>query len=394
MQPLRLGVIGTGSVVREIYQYLYFASDFSDEVSVTAACDTDGDQLSWFGTLANLPSDRLYRDYRQMLATVELDAVAVNTPDSAHREPAVAAMEKGLDVLLPKPLAATIADGHALIEAAQRTGRVLAVDFHKREDPLTKEARARIGAGVYGTLQSAVWYMVDQLQVADPNHEPRFFASPDFAARNSPVSFLTVHMADTFFHVTESRPVRIRATGFKHKLPSLAPISVDGYDLVDTEILTDTGCLCHIITGWAIPNMAASLTVQSARLIGSEGYLDLQLDSLGYHEVTHEALSSRNTAFRTFEANGTVSGFGVRNPGKLLQSLAAHRDGKLGESAYAALVTPAACGFWATVVCEGAHESLSAGTTVNDGVIDGRTLEVEELLRTRVAGAATLYTSK
>lgn len=394
MQPLRLGVIGVGSVVREIYQHLYFASEYSDRIAVAAACDTNAEQLAWFGDLAKLPQNRLYGDYRQMLDQVELDAVAVNTPDSAHREPAVAAMERGLDVLVPKPLAATISDAHAIIDAARRTGRKLVVDFHKREDPLTKEARARIGAGVYGTLQSAVWYMVDQLQVADPNHEPRFFASPDFAANNTPVSFLTVHMADTFFYITGSRPVRVRATGFRHKLPNLTPISVAGFDLVDTEVLTDSGCLCHIITGWAIPNTAASLTVQSARIIGSEGYLDLGLDSLGYREVTHEALSSRNTSFRTFEADGTVSGFGIRNPGRLLMSLASNRDGTQKQDEGDGPFAPAAAGFWATVVCEAAHESLSAGNAVAEGVVDGSAVNVAELLQQRLGSVAARYSTE
>ena len=93
------------------------------------------------------------------------------------------AIYAGLDVVVPKPTAATIKDAHEMIQAAKKAGRFLGIDFHKREDPRIKEAAARYQAGRYGQLQAAVFYMLDKLLVADPNHSPRFFASPDFAAR-------------------------------------------------------------------------------------------------------------------------------------------------------------------------------------------------------------------
>ena len=77
--------------------------------------------------------------------------------------------------------------------------------------------------------------MIDKLLVADPNHSPRFFASPDFAEKNSPLSFLTVHMADAFLRIVDLKPVSVRASAWSQKLPGLKPISVKGYDLCDTE---------------------------------------------------------------------------------------------------------------------------------------------------------------
>lgn len=62
-------------------------------------------------------------------------------------------------------------------------------------------------------------------------------------------------------------PVRVRANGYAHKLPSLKPKAVNGYDLVDTEILFVSGAVAHILTGWALPNSAWATTVQSSRLI-------------------------------------------------------------------------------------------------------------------------------
>src|SRR6185369_12137886 len=159
-----------------------------------------------------------------------------------------------------------------------------------REDPRIKEAEARFQSRRYGVFQSAVFYMLDKLMVADPNHVPPFFASPDFAERNTPVSFLTVHMADALMKIVNQVPVQVRATGYAHKLPSLTPIPVAGYDLVDTEIQFESGALAHILTGWALPNSAWATTVQSARLICSDGLLDLGLDTPGLREVHRDGM--------------------------------------------------------------------------------------------------------
>ena len=391
MDALRLGVVGTGSVVREIYQYLYYRSSYSSELRVGAICDADAKARDAFGDAWKIPGDRRFADFRVMMRTVELDAVAVNTPDSLHREPAIAALESGLDVVLPKPTAATVADAHAIARAARSAHRSVGVDFHKREDPVTKEARARIAEGRYGKLQSSVWYMLDKLQVSDPNHVPRFFSSPDFAGRNSPVTFLTSHMADTFMHLTRLRPVEVRAVGYRQKLPSLRPLAVQGYDLVDTTVVFEGGVLCHIITGWALPNTANSLTVQSARLLFSDGMLELWRDHYGYHEVTKDGIDDRNILFRNFEESGVVSGFGIDSPGRIIRSILRFRAGQMSASEYEAALSPWAMGVYTSLVCECAEVSLERGTATGSGAVLGATVDARKHLGERIGGEAVPY---
>ncbi len=361
MDKLRLGIIGTGSVVREIYEYLYYNSDYSPLIQVEAICSRNEEHMKGFGDDHHIPENRRFTDYKELISKVPLDAVAINTPDNFHREPAVYALEAGLDVLLPKPTADNVKDAHAIIEKARQTGRFVGVDFHKREDPRIKEARTRFRQGDYGKFQSSVWYMLDKLMVADPNHVPRFFATTDFASKNSPVSFLTVHMADAFMTITGLKPLTVKAIGYKQKLPSLKPLAVDGYDLVDTEILFENGGVCHIITGWAIPNSAHALTVQSARIIGSEGMLDLNLDLPGYHEVVAGGIFERNPLFRNFEPNGMVSGYGIRSAGKIIENMIRFRNGQLSKDEIDKLMDPFSLGLYTSLVCEGAHRSLEAG---------------------------------
>lgn len=388
---LRLGIIGTGSVVREIYQYLYFRSVYSPQISVEAACDSSPEALASFADAWKIPADRRFSDWRRMIRTVPLDAVAVNTPDSAHREPVIGALEAGLDVVLPKPTADRIVDAHAMIEAVRAAKRFLGVDFHKREDPVVKEARARVGRGEYGTLQSSVWHMIDRLLVADPNHEPRFFASPDFAERNSPITFLTSHMADTFIHITGLRPLEVRATGYRQKLPSLSPVAVAGWDLVDTTVLFEGGALCHLITGWALPDPADCITVQSAVLVFSDGMLELWQDHYGYRELTAKGIEQRNVLFKAFARDGTVTGFGMDCPGMIVRNILRFRRGELADTELSELLSPFSLGFYTTLVCECAAASLARGSVRGEGVVAGATIDARQHLREAIGAAADRY---
>ena len=377
---LRLGIIGAGSVVREIYQYLYFRSSYTPLLDICAVADPNEQYRNWFGDLAGLPANRRFSDYKELIAKTELDAVQINTPDHLHCAPTVAALNAGLDVVVPKPTAATLKDAHAMIETAKKTGRFLGVDFHKREDPRIKEAEARFQGGRYGQFQAAVFYMLDKLMVADPNHSPRFFASPDFAEKNTPASFLTVHMADALMKIVNLTPVQVRAVGYSQKLPSLKPIAVKGYDLVDTEILFSTGAIAHILTGWALPNTAWSTTVQSSRIICSDGLIDLNLDQPGLREIHADGIFEVNPLFKNFEKDKSVTGYGISSPGRFYQQILAMRNGKLSAEEREAMNSPIALGFYTALVLEAAEKSLAEGDKLATGATIGSTVDLRKLV--------------
>lgn len=380
MDTLRVGVVGVGSVVREIYQHLYFNSDYTPILKIAAVADPNDQFRNWFCDTFNIPADRRFKDYKEMLARVELDAAQINTPDHIHAAPTIAALEAGLDVVVPKPTAATVKDTHMMIQAAKRTGRLMGIDFHKREDPRIKEAEARYQSGRYGKFQAGVWYMLDKLMVADPNHVPMFFATPNFAERNTPISFLTVHMCDALIKIINLKPVEVRSIGYSHKLPSLEPVAVKGFDLCDTEILFDNGATAHIITGWHLPNTAHATTVQSSRMICSEAMFDLNLDQPGLHELHPDGIFEVNPLFKNFEKDGMVTGYGMGRPGRIYQKFLAARNGRLDADVRAQMMTPTALGFYTSLVLEGAEESLHKGAVIAEGVTRGVSINLKALL--------------
>ncbi len=392
MDKLRIGVMGVGSVVREIYRYLYYQSDFSHFIEIAGIADPSEEARKWYCDTFDFPADRAFATHTELLEQVDFEVAQVNTPDTLHCEPTIASLEAGKDVLVPKPLASTIKEGHRMIQTAEATGRLLGIDFHKREDPRFREAEARYQSGRYGQFQTAVWYMIDKLLVVDPNYEPRFFASPNFAEKNTPISFLTVHLADVFMKIIGLKPVEVRATGFSQKLPSLTPIAVKGYDLVDTEVRFENGGVGHIITGWHLPNTAHSLTIQESRMICTDGVLDLGIDTPGYHEIHADGIFEVNPLYKNFAKNGVVSGYAMSSPGRLLEKFLAAQNGRLDAETRVAMMDPIELGFFTTVVLEGAEQSLARGTLVAEGVTAGAPVALAELLTGEIgADAARRY---
>lgn len=377
---IRLGVIGAGAVVREIYQYLYFNSRYSKILEVSAVAEPNAEYREWFGNLAKLPANRRFASHKEMLAQTPLDAVQVNTPDHLHAGPTIDALNAGLHAVVPKPTAATVKDAHAMIEAARKNQKFLGIDFHKRDDPRIKEAEARYQSGRYGTLQSAVFYMLDKLMVVDPNHTPRFFASPDFAEKNTPVSFLTVHMADALIKVVNLVPAQVRAVAYSQKLPSLRPQPVKGYDLVDTEILFTNGALAHIITGWALPNTAWAYTVQSSRMVCSDGMIDLGIDNPGLLEIHPDGIFRVNPLFKNFNKDKSVTGYGITNPGEMYEQILSLMSGKEQSSILDTALTPMALGFYTTLVLEAAEQSIHKGQPYAKGVTLGATVNLKQVV--------------
>lgn len=125
---LRAGVIGVGSMGRN-HARVYAGMD---GVELVAVADND---LSTARRVGNMYRCNAYSDYREMLAGEHLDLVSIVVPTRHHFAVAGEVIDRGVSVLIEKPIAATAAEGWALVEAARRSGALLTVGHVERFNP-------------------------------------------------------------------------------------------------------------------------------------------------------------------------------------------------------------------------------------------------------------------
>lgn len=92
------------------------------------------------------------RDYRELLARRDVDAVVIATPDHWHAHIAVDALHAGKDVYCQKPMVREVPDGHKVIEAQKQTGRILQVGSQRVSSILYAKAKEIIKSGTLGQI--------------------------------------------------------------------------------------------------------------------------------------------------------------------------------------------------------------------------------------------------
>jgi predicted dehydrogenase len=92
------------------------------------------------------------RDYREVLARKDVDAVIIAVPDHWHRQMSIDAMNAGKDVYCEKPMVQLVQDGHDVINTEKRTGRILQVGSQRVSSVVYQKAKELIEAGAIGQI--------------------------------------------------------------------------------------------------------------------------------------------------------------------------------------------------------------------------------------------------
>ncbi len=226
--PLRIGVVGAGVMGTNHARVLATLPDVHlvgivdplDEHRVRA---TDLVGCATFATLDALLAEGI-------------DAATIAAPTHLHHEIALACIGRGIHVLVEKPIASTVAESHAIVEAAQRAGVTLMAGHVERFNP----AVAAIKRAIAGE---------DILSIAIERVGP-------FPPRMSNVGVvidLAVHDIDLIRWFTESEIVEVQ--------PQLSSAVAEREDIALLQFRTASGVLAHINTNWLTPFKARSVTV-------------------------------------------------------------------------------------------------------------------------------------
>lgn len=144
---INIGVIGTGGMGQN-----HVLED------TVALCDVDANHLANAAKKVK-GTPFLCRDYREMLDRSDVDAVMIAAPDHWHALMTVHACQAGKDVYSEKPTCRTIQEGQAMVNAANRYGRVVQIGAQGRSHPHARAAAQFIRNGQIGRVKNVeIWH--------------------------------------------------------------------------------------------------------------------------------------------------------------------------------------------------------------------------------------------
>ncbi len=186
---VRVGIVGCGGISRAHVQrgYRLLREKGLADFRLSAVCDVDGRRAEAVADLAAsaLGEDRprVFTDPADLVASGTVDAIDCCTAVFAHHPVAVAALAAGIGVTVEKPFAVTVRAGRRMVDAARRSGAVLAISENVHFEPRQRIAswvleQERIGAPqviVMGGTGTAAWFP-DKIVANTPWRHQRLLA--------------------------------------------------------------------------------------------------------------------------------------------------------------------------------------------------------------------------
>ena len=281
MKPLRIAVVGVGHMGRFHAEKVAALAREDASVVLASVADRHLDRAQAAAERTGAFATASARD-----AFARADAAIVAVPTAAHAELVAQALEAGLDVLVEKPIATTLAEAEALVALARQRARVLQV----------------------GHLE---WFNAAMRIVAARAAKPRFFEghrlSP-FPARSLDIDVvldLMIHDVDIVQRLVGAEPVRIEALG--------VPVLTERADIANARLTFADGCVATLTASrvsqrpmrklrffqhdgyFAIDFLEPSVTIGQRGAAGANGERAVSFEKLAIDEA--DALAQQLRAF-------------------------------------------------------------------------------------------------
>jgi UDP-N-acetylglucosamine 3-dehydrogenase len=257
-------------------------------VNLVALCDIDAARLEQMGRQFGVRA--LYTDYAALLAQSSLDAVSVVTMIEQHAALTIAALQAGKHVFLEKPMAASVADCRAIVEAACASDRYLMVGHICRFNPRFATARQDIAAGKVGKIVSvyARRNVVSTIGRASMDNI-------------GPIVGNAVHDTDLMLWFTGAaiRTAYARTTstfGLRHA------------DVAWTIYEFDSGAIGVCENVWCLPDSSGFLIQERMEIIGTEGAIYLHEAAPPYALVDRDGWHVQDTTYWPEVLPGVLGG--------------------------------------------------------------------------------------
>ncbi len=145
---LRVGILGVGTAA------MGHATAYAQlpGVTINALWNRTKSKAEAFAGKLNQPDLKIYDDWEALIEEAEIDVLSITTGEFLRREPVIAALEKGLHVLVEKPYSITLADAQAMTVAAQARDTISAISLNWRYAPGVQLAWHELRKGLIGDI--------------------------------------------------------------------------------------------------------------------------------------------------------------------------------------------------------------------------------------------------
>ena len=273
MERLRIGVIGLG----------WFGEIHCETIvgvpnlELAALCTRTPDRLAAMASKFGVATT--YADYHELLADPSIDAVSICTMWDQHTEPAIAALEAGKHVFLEKPMASTVADCQAILDASAKASGILLVGHICRFNPRYRMAKQAIERGAIGRIVS----------LSSRRNIPAAW-TPEILNKIGPIVGDAIHDTDLMLWFTGDSIVSAYAQtvdvrGLKHP------------DIGQTMFRFAGGATATLETVWCMPEKTPFDIDERMTIIGTKGFLHVQDTFPNLGIVSAEGFHSPDTTY-------------------------------------------------------------------------------------------------
>lgn len=283
MDNVRFGVVGLGNMGS------FHVDAFPSIKGATLAAICDASQKNLENVGQRTPAQR-FGDWREMLAAKVIDAVLIATPHVLHPDIAIAAFEAGVHVLCEKPLAVTVKQGRAVVDAsAKHPNLKFGMMFQQRTMAIYRKLRELIAEGELGEISRITWLVTDWFRTW------AYYASGGWRATwagegGGVLINQCPHNLDLIQWLTGLTPNRVTAVGFVGKTH---PIEVE--DEVSAILEYPNGAIGHFVT-----STGEAPGTNRLEIVGDRGRIVCEHEKLHFSRTRKSVREVRETSKEAF----------------------------------------------------------------------------------------------
>jgi UDP-N-acetylglucosamine 3-dehydrogenase len=282
MDKVRFGVIGAGLMGRMHAEvgFHYPGAEF------VAAADPDEERAN---QVARMFNGKAYADYVEMMDKEKLDAVIIATPETLHVDPVEQAANRGLHILLEKPMARNLGEADAILKARDDNKIKLMIAYLLRFETTYAKMKEAVDSGTFGRFLSA--------------YGRRNGNKPEarrLAGRTTVVNYIAVHDIDQILWYHPKKVVKVFSKCIKADVQE----ELGTPDFYWTMFEFEDGALGITETGWGYPDEWTGWKSPASwggfgdaymNVIGTKGVGNLNLVPMGLYACDGEGWKMPDT---------------------------------------------------------------------------------------------------